>query len=99
MVRVQYLQEEIIKYDKILEDAYLAAKKETVTRNSDWLDSPWPGFFQQKDAMAMVNTGIQEDTLQHIATKFSEIPPDQGFTIHGGKGLFTLNEHDCDFFL
>ena len=82
---LHYLQEEIMKYDKILEDAYLAAKKETVTRNSDWLDSPWPGFFQQKDAMAKVNTGVKDETLNHIAHKFSEIPPDNDFTLHGGK--------------
>ncbi len=44
------------KYDRILEDAFLDAKKETATRNTDWLDSPWPGFFQQRDAMAQVRT-------------------------------------------
>ena len=77
-------QAEVDKYDKILEDAYLAAKKETVTRNSDWLDSPWPGFFQQKDAMAKVTTGVPEETLNHIAHKFSEVPTDPEFTLHGG---------------
>ena len=78
-------QEEVGKYDKILEDAYVAAKKETVTRNSDWLDSPWPGFFVAKDMMTLTPTGIKEDMIRHITTKFSEIPPDPDFTLHGGK--------------
>jgi len=82
VVSEQEFEEEIEKYDRICEEAYAAAKKETVIRNSLWLDSPWHGFFSDKDQMTMQPTGVSEDVLRHIGEKFSENPPD--FTIHGG---------------
>ncbi|BFZ17509.1 hypothetical protein BsWGS_20554 [Bradybaena similaris] len=78
----QEYEEEISKYDKICEEAYSLAKKETAVSNIDWLDSPWSGFFEGRDPMVLPVTGISEETLQHIGTVFSTPPPD--FVIHGG---------------
>lgn len=78
-------QEEIAKYDKICEEAYSLAKKETAVSHSDWLDSAWNGFFEGRDPMKLPTTGISEDVLNHIGSVFST-PPDN-FVIHGG------NEH------
>ncbi|KAH9498408.1 hypothetical protein Btru_008193 [Bulinus truncatus] len=78
----QEYEEEISKYDKICEEAYSLAKKETAVSNIDWLDSPWKGFFEGRDPMVLPKTGISEDVLKHIGTVFSTPPED--FVIHGG---------------
>lgn len=40
------IQEEIAKYEKICEEAYLESKSERKQlRNRDWLDSPWKGLY------------------------------------------------------
>jgi len=85
VVSKQEYEEETAKYDKICEEAYLAAKKEPVMRNSLWLDSPWPDFFSNKDPMKKPATGVSEDDLQHISEIFSNSEvPDPEFTLHGG---------------
>lgn len=71
------------KYDKICEEAYQAARKETVLQNRLWLDSPWSGFFDLRDPMVLPTTGISEDLLQHIAKVISTEP--EGFLLHSGK--------------
>ena len=76
-------QEEINKYDKICEEAYVAAKKAISYSNADWLDSPWEGFFDNVEAMRLPKTGVKEETLQHIGKVFSS-PPPEDFHIHGG---------------
>ena len=81
-------QEEMAKYDKICEEAYSQAKKETAVSNMDWLDSPWTGFFDGRDPMVLPQTGVDEATLQHIGDKFSSQPDD--FVIHGGELLGRL---------
>uniref|UniRef100_A0A2C9JG65 2-oxoglutarate dehydrogenase complex component E1 n=1 Tax=Biomphalaria glabrata TaxID=6526 RepID=A0A2C9JG65_BIOGL len=78
----QEYEEEISKYDKICEEAYGLAKKETAVSNIDWLDSPWKGFFEGRDPMVLPTTGVSEDVLKHIGTVFST-PPEE-FVIHGG---------------
>ncbi|CAG5119058.1 unnamed protein product, partial [Candidula unifasciata] len=78
----QEYEEEISKYDKICEEAYSLAKKETAVSNIDWLDSPWSGFFEGRDPMRLPITGVTEETLRHIGTVFSTPPED--FVIHGG---------------
>jgi 2-oxoglutarate dehydrogenase E1 component len=83
-VTQEEFEEEVAKYDKICEDAYLNAKKETVMRNSDWLDSPWPGFFVGKDPMKMGETSAPEEVLTHVGKMMSEPPPDPSFSIHRG---------------
>uniref|UniRef100_T1I7U2 2-oxoglutarate dehydrogenase, mitochondrial n=1 Tax=Rhodnius prolixus TaxID=13249 RepID=T1I7U2_RHOPR len=63
------------KYDKICEESYVNAGKETHIKYKDWLDSPWSGFFEGKDPLKMTPTGIKEDTLVHIGKRFSSPPP------------------------
>lgn len=73
------------KYDKICEEAYLNARKETHIKYKDWLDSPWSGFFEGKDPLKMSATGVIEDTLVHIGKRFSSPPPNAAeFVIHKG---------------
>ncbi|KAF5395166.1 Oxoglutarate dehydrogenase like [Paragonimus heterotremus] len=73
---------EIAKYDKICEDAYELAKKQTVTFNRAWIDSPWHGFFENKDPMHLPNTGVESSVLEHIGHVISE--PPEGMVIHPG---------------
>jgi len=73
------------KYEKICEEAYVKAQKETQIRYKDWLDSPWSGFFEGKNPMKMGTTGVHEETLKHIGKRFSSAPPNAaGFAIHKG---------------
>lgn len=75
-------EEEVAKYDKICEDSYVAAKKETAILYKNWLDSPWTGFFETRDPMKMPATGIDDEILESVGKAFSTPPPN--FTIHGG---------------
>ncbi|KAL1139167.1 hypothetical protein AAG570_009227 [Ranatra chinensis] len=73
------------KYDKICEEAYTNARKETHIKYKDWLDSPWSGFFEGKDPLMVSPTGVKEDTLVHIGKRFSSPPPNAAeFVIHKG---------------
>ncbi|XP_039294155.1 2-oxoglutarate dehydrogenase, mitochondrial [Nilaparvata lugens] len=73
------------KYDKICEEAYSNARKETHIKYKDWLDSPWSGFFEGKDPLKVSPTGVKEDTLVHIGKRFSSPPPNAAeFVIHKG---------------
>ncbi len=60
----------------------MLAKKETAVKATDWLDSPWGGFFEGRDPMTLTSTGCMEDVLKHVGQKVST-PPDN-FVIHGG---------------
>lgn len=73
------------KYDKICEDAYVNAKKISVTRNSQWLDSPWPGFFEGRDPMKMVETSITTEIIDRIGHMIGSPPDDTNFSVHPGK--------------
>lgn len=77
-------EEENASYGKILEDAYQQAKQSRKFKTADWLDSPWPEFFDKNKTvqMAYPSTGIEETTLQVIGEAFST--PPEGYTIHGG---------------
>lgn len=77
------VQEEKDKYDKICEEAYKIAARETQVFNKDWLDSPWRGFFEGRDPLKCTATGVPLETLTHIGTKFSSLPPGN-FTVHNG---------------
>ena len=72
------------KYDQICEEAFALAKKEKAVSNAEWLDSPWEGFFDSRQAMVLPKTGVKEEVLSHIGTMFSTPPPDD-FVIHGGE--------------
>jgi len=91
----QLIQEEIVtdeevkqvkaKYEGILEAAMTKAGQEVQVYNKHWLDSPWSGFFEGKDPLASLPTGIHEDTLRHIGKRFSQPPPNASdFVIHRG---------------
>lgn len=77
------------KYEKICEEAFELAKKETHIKYKDWLDSPWSGFFEGKDPCKVSPTGLKEETLVHIGNRFSHPPPNAAeFVIH--KGLLRV---------
>lgn len=74
------------KYEKICEEGFQNASKETHIKFKDWIDSPWSGFFEGKDPLKCDKTGVNEDTLLHIGKKFSSAPPKSAeFVIHKGK--------------
>lgn len=85
-VSLSSVQGERQKYEQICEEAFQKAKQATAIRNSEWLDSPWPNFFDSRDPMAVPDTGIAEDTLTHIGTMFSQVPEGE-FKVHNGKSL------------
>lgn len=76
-------EEERVKYDQICEESFLNSKKINVIRNKDWLDSPWPNFFEGRDPMVHPTTSIQESALAHIGEVMST-PPGDGFNLHSG---------------
>ena len=60
------------------------------TKNADWLDSPWHDFFadnkqerEQLLASQLTTTGVDEEDIQHILSKFSSIGP-ENFVAHKG---------------
>ncbi|XP_076462504.1 2-oxoglutarate dehydrogenase complex component E1-like isoform X1 [Babylonia areolata] len=83
-VTQQEYEEEIAKYDKICEEAYMLAKKETAVSNAEWLDSPWTDFFttHRTDQMKNPKTFVNEETLRFIGQKVSTVP--ENFVVHGG---------------
>ena len=53
------------------------------TFHKHWLDSPWSGFFEGKDPLKVADTGVHEETLNHIGKRFSQGPPNApDFKIH-----------------
>ncbi|XP_038060334.1 2-oxoglutarate dehydrogenase, mitochondrial-like isoform X2 [Patiria miniata] len=78
----QEYEEELVVYDKVCEDAYQNAKTIAQVKNSDWLDSPWTGFFNYNVPLRYPSTGISEDILRDIGEKFSTVPED--YSLHGG---------------
>jgi 2-oxoglutarate dehydrogenase E1 component len=72
-------------YDKICEEAYRKAAEEKQVYHKHWLDSPWSGFFEGKDPLKVGATGVHEETLDHIGTRFASGPPNApDFIIHRG---------------
>ncbi|KAK3744397.1 hypothetical protein QZH41_012160 [Actinostola sp. cb2023] len=85
LVTKDEVQEEIAKYEKICEGAYLEAKSERKRlRNRDWLDSPWKGFFPKNYEVTPIKpTGITLDKVKQIG-KVMSTPPEGDFKTHGG---------------
>lgn len=83
VVSEKEIEEEKERYESILSEAYKNAEKEDKSYNRDWLDSPWSGFFGERDPIKCDPTGVSEDVLQHIGTAFSS-PPPGNFKIHPG---------------
>lgn len=72
-------------YQRSCEDAFAVSTEKTRVNNSDWLDSPWPGFFKDKNLNDSPKTGVSEDTLKHIGNLFSSLPAnDKEFVVHKG---------------
>uniref|UniRef100_A0A2S2R3P9 oxoglutarate dehydrogenase (succinyl-transferring) n=1 Tax=Sipha flava TaxID=143950 RepID=A0A2S2R3P9_9HEMI len=72
-------------YQRFCEDAFTVSMKETHVNNSDWLDSPWPGFFKDKNVDNCPKTGVDELTLKHIGNLFSSLQPKYSdFVVHKG---------------
>ncbi|KAL9905482.1 2-oxoglutarate dehydrogenase-like, mitochondrial [Glossina fuscipes fuscipes] len=85
VITKELLKQSIDEYDAILEQGFEDAKKITTIKYSDWLDSPWTGFFQSRDNSKVPCTGVDEKILCHIGYKFSSPPPpEQNFILHKG---------------
>lgn len=72
------------KYDDICKTAYDDASREKIM-HSNWIDSPWPNFFQESGAPkvsgpGLPDTGISMERLQQIGQVFSSEPQD--FNMH-----------------
>ncbi|XP_017028858.1 2-oxoglutarate dehydrogenase complex component E1 [Drosophila kikkawai] len=75
----------VSEYDKICEDSWAKSKNIKTIKNSTWLDSPWPAFFEGRNRLEMSPTGVSEDTLKTIGTVFSSLPPQEHkFEAHKG---------------
>ncbi|XP_065318343.1 2-oxoglutarate dehydrogenase complex component E1-like isoform X2 [Gordionus sp. m RMFG-2023] len=71
------------EYKKICEGSHNTVKQITKMMHTQWLDSPWDGFFKGKDPLKTRSTGVPETVLNHIGQKFSEFPP-APFSLHSG---------------
>ena len=65
------------KYEKICEEAYVKAQKETQIRYKDWLDSPWSGFFEGKPFVWTVPFSIVFIS-QHLSRLLRQEPAEDG---------------------
>lgn len=92
------LQEEIGKYNAVLEEAYSEAQKVTCIRNRDWLDSPWDAFFMKRDPLKSSTTGIAKEQIDLILDKFSSIPKGLNcFSVCVEYDLFSVGSMICLF--
>lgn len=85
VVKQDEYEDEIKHYDEIISSCYELGKKINQMTNADWLDSPWDGFFVEGGAERMKPepTGIEENNINHILSKFSSISV-ENFKPHGG---------------
>lgn len=83
VVTEKEIEDEKERYDGILAEAYKNAEKEGKSYNRDWLDSPWSGFFGDRDPIKCDPTGVSEEILRHVGVAFSS-PPPGNFKIHPG---------------
>ncbi|KAL3208440.1 hypothetical protein MRX96_039133 [Rhipicephalus microplus] len=72
VVSEKEIEEEKERYESILSEAYKNAEKEDKSYNRDWLDSPWSGFFGDRDPIKCDPTGVPEDILQHARLEMVE---------------------------
>ncbi|VIO87576.1 2-oxoglutarate dehydrogenase E1 component, mitochondrial precursor, putative [Brugia malayi] len=82
VVNEQYVEDEVNKYNAVLEDAYQEAQKVAYLRHRDWIDSPWDTFFKKRDPLKIPATGVAKEMISHIIEKFSSVPED--FNLHRG---------------
>lgn len=91
------VKERIKIYEDICEESYKLAKSQPAIRNSDWLDSPWEGFFKPDNSMTLPKTGIPRGVIEDILKKYGEVP--ENFNVHKGlvkvlKGRIGLLESE-----
>ncbi|XP_069022428.1 2-oxoglutarate dehydrogenase complex component E1 [Embiotoca jacksoni] len=107
VITTQDYKEEIVRYDKICEEAYTRSKDEKILHIKHWLDSPWPDFFTlegQPKTMSCPSTGISEEELGHIGNIAASVPV-ENFTIHGGLRRILksranmVSQRECDWAL
>ena len=79
-------QDEEAKYLKVLDDAHMTSSKTKAGLvNREWLDSPWPDFFNPEIEMVLPSTGCDEQKLRHIGGLLSQSPPN--FKLLAGRRL------------
>lgn len=81
------------EYDNKCNTEFEASKKLKSITFKLWLDSKWKGFFKNQP-MKYPRTGIPDDVLNTILTKFSEVP--SGFNAH--KGIEKILENRRQLF-
>jgi len=79
----EWYDAELKKYDTILEDAFVNAKSEQFGKKKLWLDSPWKKFFKGHGPFPYPDTGVNEDLINKIGLKYSEVP-EKDFSVHPG---------------
>lgn len=85
VIKMEEYTEMNAKYEKICNDAYEESKKLTEFKYSDWLDSPWPSYFQGRDRLKVCPTGVRVRVLEHIGNIYSAPPPEERkFVVHKG---------------
>merc|ERR1712012_846685 len=95
IVTKEEVAEVIDKYEKICEEAFKKAAEEKQVYHKHWLDSPWSGFFEGKDPLHVKDTGVHEETLTHIAKRFSQGPPNApDFKVHKAMERILKNRAD-----
>lgn len=61
----------------------ILSNKFLLLQHSDWLDSPWTGFFQGRDRLKICPTGVDPKVLDHIGKIYYSPPPDYlNFVVH-----------------
>ncbi|KAH8235281.1 hypothetical protein KR032_011983 [Drosophila birchii] len=91
-------KEMVAKYDKICEDAWTESKNLKTIKYSTWIDSPWSAYFEGRNRLKMEPTGVHEDTLKKIGSKFSSLPPpEHKFEAHKGiQRILSLRQQMVD---
>ncbi|XP_064539817.1 2-oxoglutarate dehydrogenase-like, mitochondrial [Drosophila montana] len=85
VIKMDEYTEMVKKYDTICNEAFEESKKIKTFKNSHWLDSPWPGYFQGRDRLRVCPTGVNMKILQHIGEIYSSPPPpEHKFEVHKG---------------
>lgn len=67
-----------------MEDELEQAQKQKTIKFVDWIDSPWPEKYYDKNNTKCEPTGVSMDIIEHVATKYSQPPPGE-FQLHKGE--------------
>ncbi|XP_047021875.1 2-oxoglutarate dehydrogenase, mitochondrial-like [Helicoverpa zea] len=72
------------EYTDTLNKHFELAKKVTKLSITDWIDTPWTGFFEAVDPNKILETGISQASINTIANHFTQPPEPWAFEIHKG---------------